>query len=188
MEILEQLEGAFASTGRIVAGVRPAQLSEPTPCKEWDVGTVMAHATGVIRRFEWTALRQSPPAAAPAGPDDLDEDFVGAYRSAAESTLAAWSRPGALEGTCRLPIGMELPASAAAGINTVDALVHGWDLAKATGQDPTLDPALATAALEFCSTAITDDIRNRGAFDAIVPVPDVASPTDRLVGFLGRQP
>jgi uncharacterized protein (TIGR03086 family) len=186
VEILEQLEGAFDSTGRIVAGIGPAQLSAPTPCKEWDVGTVLAHATGVISRFRWTALRQSAPTE--AGTDHLADDFVGAYRTAAESTLAAWCRPQALEGMCRLPIGMELPALAAAGINTVDALVHGWDLATATGQDPTLDPALATAALEFCRSAITDDIRGRGAFGAIVPVSDEASPTDRLVAFLGRQP
>ncbi len=186
MEILEQLEGAFASTGRIVAGIRPAQLSEPTPCKEWDVGTVLAHATGVLTRFRGTALRQSPPTE--AGADHLSEDFVGAYRTAAEAALAAWSRPRALEGTCRLPIGMELPAPAAAGINTVDTLVHGWDLATATGQDPTLDPALAAAALDFCTIAITDDVRGRGAFGPIVPVSDGASPTDRLVAFLGRQP
>jgi len=186
VEILEQLERAFGSTGRIVAGIRPEQLSEPTPCKEWDVRTVVAHATGVIARFRSTALRQEAPSH--AGADDLADDFVGAYRAAAESTLAAWARPGALEGTCRLPIGMEVPAPAAAGINTVDALVHGWDLARATGQDTTLDPALATAALEFCRLAITDDIRERGAFGAIVPVPEDASPTDRLVGFLGRQP
>jgi uncharacterized protein (TIGR03086 family) len=77
----------------------------------------------------------------------------------------------------------------AAGINAVDTLVHGWDLARATGQDSTLDAALATAALEFCRPAITDEIRaGRGAFAAIVPVADDASPTDRLVGFLGRQP
>jgi len=186
VEILEQLERAFGSTGRIVAGIRPTQLSEPTPCKEWDVGAVLAHATGVISRFRSTALRESPPSE--MGDDRVADDFVGAYRAAAESTLAAWSRPQALEGTCRLPIGMEVPARAAAGINTVDALVHGWDLARATGQDPTLDPALATAALEFCRLAITDDIRARGAFAAIVPVSDEATPTDRLVAFLGRQP
>jgi uncharacterized protein (TIGR03086 family) len=188
VEILEQLEGAFDSTGRIVAGIQPARLSAPTPCKKWDVGTVVAHATSVITRFRWTALRQSPPNEDGDYGDPLADDFVGAYRAAAESTLAAWSRPQALEGTCRLPIGMEVPAPAAAGINTVDALVHGWDLASATGQDPTLDPALAAAALEFCTLAITDDIRGRGAFGTIVPVAEEASPTDRLVAFLGRQP
>jgi uncharacterized protein (TIGR03086 family) len=184
--MLEQLEGAFGSTERVVAGIRPAQMSEPTPCKEWDVRTLLGHTTGVVTRFCWTARRESPPE--DAGADEVADDFAGAYRAAAASTLAAWAAPHALEGTCRLPIGMELPAPVAAGINAVDTLVHGCDLARATGQPLTIDPALATAALEFCRSAITDDIRHRGAFGPIVPVSDDASPSDRLVGFLGRQP
>jgi uncharacterized protein (TIGR03086 family) len=184
--MLEQLEGAFGSTGQIVAGIRPAQLSEPTPCKEWDVRTLLGHTTGVVTRFGWTARRESPPE--DARTDEVADDFTGAYRAATASTLAAWAAPRALEGTCRLPIGMELPAPVAAGINAVDTLVHGWDLARATGQAMTIDPALATAALEFSRSAITDDIRNGGAFGPVVPVSDDASPSDRLVGFLGRQP
>ncbi|HEX6476700.1 MAG TPA: TIGR03086 family metal-binding protein [Acidimicrobiales bacterium] len=186
MEILEQLEGAFDSTGQVVAGIRPAQLSEPTPCKEWDVRTVLGHTTGVVTRFGWTARRETPPD--DARTDDVADDFSAAYCAAVASTLAAWAAPDALEGTCRLPNGMELPAPVAAGINATDTLVHGWDLARATGQVLILDPALATAALEFCRAAITDDIRKGGAFGAVVPVPDDASPSDQLVGFLGRQP
>jgi uncharacterized protein (TIGR03086 family) len=83
---------------------------------------------------------------------------------------------------------MELPAPIAAGINVTDTLVHGWDLARATGQAMTIDPALASVVLEFCRSAITDDIRKGGAFGSIVPVAARASPSDHLVGFLGRQP
>jgi uncharacterized protein (TIGR03086 family) len=186
VEILEQLDGAFGSTGRIVAGIRPAQLSEPTPCKEWDVRTLLGHMTGVVTRFGWTARRESPPEDAPT--DEVADDFPAAYRATAASTLAAWAAPHALEGTCRLPIGMELPAPVAAGVNVTDTLVHGWDLARATGQALTIDPALASAVLEFCRSAITDDIRQHGAFGPIVPVADDGSPSDQLVGFLGRQP
>src|SRR6266576_3054643 len=102
--MLEQLEGAFGSTGRIVAGIRPAQLSEPTPCKEGDVRTLLSHTTGVVSRFGWTARRESPPE--DAGTDEVADDFAGSYHAATASTLAAWSAPHALEGTCRLPIGM----------------------------------------------------------------------------------
>jgi uncharacterized protein (TIGR03086 family) len=186
VEILKQLECAFDTTGRIVAGVRPDQLSEPTPCKEWDVRTLLGHVTGVVTRFGSTARRESPPDQEPT--DEIADDYAGAFRAAAESTLAAWASPGALDGTCRLPIGLELPATAAASINVVDTLVHGWDMASATGQSVTIDPALAAAALEFCQQAITDDIRNSGSFGPILPVADDAPPTDRLVGFLGRQP
>jgi uncharacterized protein (TIGR03086 family) len=187
VEIVEQLRGAFDATGRIVAGIRPEQLSEPTPCKEWDVRTVVDHTTTVLTRFRSTALRQPPPEAGPTG--DAGDDFVGDYRAAADSALAAWTSPGALEGNCRMPFGAEWPATTAAGINVTDTLVHGWDVAKATGQDATLDPALAAAVLEFCRVTITDELRaGRGAFGPVVPVADDASPTDRLVAFLGRQP
>jgi uncharacterized protein (TIGR03086 family) len=187
VEIVEQLRGAFDTTGRIVAGIRPEQLSEPTPCKEWDVREVVDHATTVLTRFRSTALREPPPEGRPTG--DADDDFVGAYLAAADSTLAAWTSQGALEGNCLMPSGAEWPAITAAGINATDTLVHGWDLAKATGQDATLDPALAAAILEFCRATVTDELRaGRGAFGPIVPVPDDASPTDRLVAFLGRQP
>jgi uncharacterized protein (TIGR03086 family) len=136
-------------------------------------------------RFRAVALREPLPEPTTEQP----EDFVSAYRAAAESALAAWTSPGALEGTCRMPFGAEWPATTAAGVNATDILVHGWDLAKATGQDPALDPALAGAILDFCQVAITDEIRaGRGAFGPIVPVADDAPPTDRLVGFLGRQP
>ena len=189
MEIEEQLRGAFDATGRIVAGIRPDQLSEPTPCKEWDVKAVLDHTTTVLTRFRSTALRQPPPEAGPTPTGDAGDDFVGAYRAAADSTLAAWTRPGALEGNCRMPFGVEWPATTAAGINITDTLVHGWDLARATGQEAAFDPVLAADVLEFCRATITDEIRaGRGAFGPIVPVADDASPTDRLVAFLGRQP
>lgn len=188
MEILKQLEGAFDSTGRIVAGIQPGQLSEPTPCKEWDVRALLEHTIGVINRFRSTALREPHSEATLLVRDDVGDDFIASYRTAADATLAAWSKPGALEGMARLPVGSEMPAPVAAGINVTDTLVHGWDLAKATGQQVVIDPALVEAALEFSRSFVTDEIRTRGAFGPVVPVPDEASATDRLVGFLGRQP
>ena len=184
--MLKLLDGAFDSTGRIMANVGPESLADPTPCSDWDVRALINHTTGVVVRFQRTAARQEP---STDGPDD----FVGtdpglAFNRATKATLAAWSAPDALAGMCRLPIG-EIPAEMAAGINFVDALVHGWDLAKATGQDVTLDPVLAGAALEISKMVIRDDFRGPGkGFGLEVPVSAEASPTDQLVAFLGRQP
>jgi uncharacterized protein (TIGR03086 family) len=111
---------------------------------------------------------------------------VAAFAGASEKTLAAWRRRG-VDGTVTLPIGPEVPAAAAAGIASLDCLVHGWDLAKATGQDATLDPALAEAALVISRQIVTPEIRP-AAFAPAVEVGAAASPTDRLVAFLGRQP
>jgi uncharacterized protein (TIGR03086 family) len=187
MDTLELLDGAYASSGRIIAKVTADQLSAPTPCRDWDVRTVLNHTTGVIGGFVATAAGQRS--------ERLDQkDWIGSdpsasYQDTTRANLAAWSAPGALEGTCVLPIGLELPAPVAAGINFIDALVHGWDLATAVHLDATLDPELATAALEIAKMVIRDDFRGPGkGFGYVVEAPAGASPTDQLVTFMGRQP
>jgi len=80
-----------------------------------------------------------------------------------------------------------MPGRALAGINLLDTATHTWDLATATGQDPTLPDDVAVAALEASRMIVSDDIRS-GRFGAEVPATPGASPTDQLVSFLGRQP
>jgi uncharacterized protein (TIGR03086 family) len=187
VETLKLLGSAFDSTGRIMANVSTDSLGMPTPCPDWDVRALINHTTGVVKRFESVAARQEPRADVP---DDLvgDEPVV-IFERAADATLAAWSAPGALDGSCRLPMGLDVPAELAAGINLTDTLVHGWDLAQATGQVPTLDPAVANAALEISKEFMTDAFRGPGnAFALLVPVSEDASPTDHLVAYLGRHP
>ena len=188
METLKMLDGAFDATGRVIARVGGHQLDARTPCAEWDVRALINHTTSVVARMRFTAAR------AAATPGLEDEDFVGTnpaatFQRVAAATLAAWSEPGALDGSCVLPNGAELPADMAARVNVVDTLVHGWDLATATGQDATIDPALADTALDFCQAFVTDQLRAPdGPFRPAVAPPPGASPTEELVAFLGRQP
>ena len=186
MDILDRLDGAFAATGRMIAAVTPGHMGDPTPCSEWDVRALLNHVTGVVTRFGAFAARSQPPGDAQT--EWIGNDPAGAFDLAAKTTLTGWSQTGALEGSCSLPIG-EVPAHVAAGINFVDTLVHGWDLAKALGVDPTLDPAMAAAAMEICRMVINDDLRGPGkGFGPVVTVAPGATPTDELVAFLGRQP
>jgi uncharacterized protein (TIGR03086 family) len=186
MDILDRLDGAFASTGRVMAKVTPDRLDAPTPCTEWDVRALLNHTTGVVALFAAAAARRQQEGD-PRTADWVGTDPASAFNDAAKTTLEAWSQPAALEGTCRLPIG-ELPAEVAAGVNLVDTLVHGWDLAKALGLDPTLDPALAAAALEVSKLIINDDLRGPSkGFGPLVAIVG-GSPTAQLVAFLGRQP
>jgi uncharacterized protein (TIGR03086 family) len=188
-EQLDLLDGAFGSTGRILAKVTPAVLSAPTPCADWDVRAVLEHATNVVAMFAGTASRTRVATELPSESSAWVGDPVPTFDRVTKTTLAAWSEPGALEGTCRLPSGREVPASMAIRIGFIDALVHGWDLAKALDLDPTLDPTLATAALEASRMIMRDDLRGpNGAFGAEVTVGREASPTDQLVAFLGRRP
>jgi uncharacterized protein (TIGR03086 family) len=84
------------------------------------------------------------------------------------------------------PLG-EMPGPALAGFTTLDILVHGWDLARATGQPSDLDGRLAAHVLGFAEQAITTDTRAPRIGPAVTVAPD-APVTHRLVAFLGRNP
>jgi uncharacterized protein (TIGR03086 family) len=73
-------------------------------------------------------------------------------------------------------------------ICTGDVLVHTWDLARATGQDETLDPVEVGRMLAGMSAIDEDMLRNSGHYGPRVDVPDDASAQDRLIAFVGRQP
>jgi uncharacterized protein (TIGR03086 family) len=80
-----------------------------------------------------------------------------------------------------------MPGPALAGFTTLDIVVHGWDLAQATGQPAALNDALAAHVLAFAEQAITPGSRAPRIGPAL-PVATDAPLTDRLVAFLGRQP
>jgi uncharacterized protein (TIGR03086 family) len=187
MDMPALLDEAVPRTGKIVAGVRPEQLDDSTPCSEWDVRALLNHVIGVASVFshvgEGTPINR---------PDAQTAYFEGdgyapAYDEATAGLLAAWRRPGVLEATLTLPFG-DVPGQVAASINFIDVLVHGWDLARATGQDVRLDDHLAQPALELSRSIMNDQLRASGAFGSEVPVRACAPAGDRLVAFLGRTP
>ncbi len=121
-------------------------------------------------------------------PDQTDEgdDGVGAYQNAADALLQAWRSDGALDRTMELPFG-PVPARWFVGQHLADIVVHGWDLAMATGQPTEFDPDLVQTALEWARQNLRPELRG-DSFGAEVPVPDDAPIEDRLVGFFGRDP
>jgi uncharacterized protein (TIGR03086 family) len=70
---------------------------------------------------------------------------------------------------------------------TSDVFMHTWDLARATGQDETLDPE-ACAGMLAGMEPIEGLIRSSGQYGPAVPVPEGADPQTRLLGFIGRDP
>ena len=114
-------------------------------------------------------------------------DPAAVYAESAAAVLDAWGQPGALDRRCHLSFG-DMPARATMSIHLLDTVVHGWDLAKATGQDTTIDPELAAAALSVAEGMISDALRATGAFAPAVPVAADASVGERLVAFTGRRP
>jgi uncharacterized protein (TIGR03086 family) len=183
------MQRACASTEQILEGVTPAQYDLPTPCERWPVRALMNHVLGTLS-LGAGLLGDTPPAVrmAPGELPDVElvgDDPVGAYRLGVEGLLAA-AGGDALARPHATPLG-DMPGEVLGGFTTLDIAVHGWDLAKATGQDPTLETDLAEEVLAFARQTITDATRapRIGAEVAVAPSAPV---TDRLVGYLGRRP
>src|SRR5688572_25668793 len=174
MELDQLLERTTESTGRIIAGARPDQYDNPTPCAEWKVRDVLNHVIGGNHFFAAAAAGQSLPTG--EGTDLVGDDPAGAYAQGAKAALEAWRAPGAAERIVTLPIG-DIPGALATGLHFVDHLVHGWDLAKATAQEDLVDQDLAAAAFGLVNGNIGDDLRQAGGpFGLEVPCDESASP------------
>jgi uncharacterized protein (TIGR03086 family) len=178
---------ALAATRPIVAGVAHHQWTAPTPADQWDVRTLLNH---IVSGNLWAAELAAGRTIADVG-DRLDGDVLGADRIAAYDTsaaaaAAAFEAPGALDAPCAVSYG-PVPGSVYAGHRFIDVLVHGWDLAKATGQDTTIDAGLVEACLAVVEPQ-ADMMRAAGAFGPRVDTPANADPQTRLLALLGRRP
>jgi uncharacterized protein (TIGR03086 family) len=186
---VEMLERAIASTKTVLANVSPDQLDDLTPCQSWKVRDLINHFVGGTYFFAAVAKTGKPPAGDGGERDFTEGDLNATYAAGAAEAAGAFKAPGVMEKTMKLPFG-ELPGSAFVMIAATDEFVHGWDLARATGQ-PTasLDPELAEQLLGFGQDAVPDQFRGSDGtapFGPKVDVPDTAPAADRLAGFLGR--
>lgn len=185
MDLHDAHAAALDRTRKIVAGIGPAQLSLPTPCPEFDVQELLGHLVVGNRRF--TAMAQGAPAASiPLEPGPID-DWSTAYDASADAVGTAWRDPAALERDAVLPM-VTVPGVVALGMHVVETLVHGWDLATATGQPTEIDPDLCAVAWDNVQ-GVNDELRGPGGpFGPATEVASDAIPTDRLVAWLGRRP
>ncbi|MFN2537322.1 MAG: TIGR03086 family metal-binding protein [Mycobacteriales bacterium] len=178
---------ALEATRPLVAATGGDQLDLPTPNEEWDVRALLNH---LVAGNWWAAELAAGKTIEEVG-DRLDGDVLGpdpldAYDASAEAAAKAFEVPGALEAPCAVSYG-PVPGEMYAGHRFLDVLLHGWDLAKATGQPTDLDPALVAGALEVL-TPQWDLMRSSGAFATDVPVPEGGDPQTRLLAMTGRRP
>ncbi|MCX4658566.1 TIGR03086 family metal-binding protein [Streptomyces uncialis] len=178
---VEDLARVCASVGDLLAGVRPEQWKEPTPCTEWNVREVVAHLVGMDLVF--AAMVGGGPVP-DRGADCLGDDPVGAYRSSSASLLAAFSVPGVLERSYRGPLG-SATGTERLQIRLYDLLAHGWDLTQATRIPVRLPEDVAERALAFARSQLSTQSRS-GRFAEPQPVEETAPAIDRLAAFLGR--
>jgi uncharacterized protein (TIGR03086 family) len=117
--------------------------------------------------------------------DVLGGDPVAAYDASAAAAKEVFGRAGAMEAPCAVSYG-PVPGEVYCGHRLLDVLVHGWDVARGTGQDATLDPELVAACREVIEPQ-AEMLRGSGMFGDDVTVPAGADEQTVLLGMLGRQ-
>ena len=186
-ELIEMLSRAVGPTHQVVANIRKDQLEDPTPCAEWNVSAVLDHLIGGCITFAAGVRGEVSGAIGESG--NLGEDHVESFRTASQETLDAVREPGALDKDVKFPWG-DTPAPVALHLALADMTIHGWDLAKATGQDFQPEEDIAEAVYGFMSTAMepSGQMPRGTAFGPPVEVGADASAVDRMLAYGGRQP
>ncbi|PBC76964.1 uncharacterized protein (TIGR03086 family) [Streptomyces sp. TLI_235] len=182
-----QMARAAAEAARIAAGVRPEHLDGPTPCTELDTRALVNHwvlytSHGLEHRARRTAL-----------PEDLvAHDFTAepawadAYAAQLERAVRAWADPAVWEGGVDLG-GTPVPAESIARMLIKEMVVHGWDVARATGGEVRVSDDLAALVLAVIEEN-AELYRQFGGFAEPVPVPADAPLLDRALAASGRDP
>lgn len=174
------------ATAAYLDAVRPEQWLDPTSCSEWNVKQIANH---IIGENLWAAELLRGKSIADVG-DWLDADLTGpdpavGYPASAQSATLTCTAPGAMQTICHLSFG-DYSGSEYASQLLLDTLVHGWDVAKATGQDRRLDPELVAACLPKAAQ-LTAQFRNSGVFGDDLPVSAQADAQTRLLAVMGRR-
>lgn len=189
MEPTEQLAIIIPVLNTIVDRLGSEQLDNPTACANLDVQGVLDHMMGGAAAFA-PAFRgdASHEAALPEGSSGsavVGQVPAADFRRAMNGLLAAVNAPGAMERVIDAPFG-QVPGSVFARFVAFDGLIHGWDLASATGQ--TYDPprAVVAAVDAFAREALGPDMRDGDTFAVEKTAPAGASLLEALVTFSGR--
>ncbi|WP_415954187.1 TIGR03086 family metal-binding protein [Streptomyces sp. KLOTTS4A1] len=183
----------FTAQTRLVAEladrVTEAQFELPTPCPELAVRNLLGHLIGLAAAFRDAARKDLGPAADSA-PDVAGSDIGPGWRAELAKNLdalaEAWRDPAAWEGFTKVG-GVDLPAPVAAQVAMDELVLHGWDLARATGLPYEPDAASLQIAYELVA-ATPEGVEREGIFGPIVPVPASAPLLDRVLGLSGRDP
>jgi uncharacterized protein (TIGR03086 family) len=177
---------ALDATGRVVAAIPADRWQAATPCPEWDARGLVSH---LVSGNLWAAELGTGGTIEGIG-ERLDGDLLGAdpaaaYAASARAASDVFHRPGALDAPCAVSYG-PVAGSVYAGHRFIDVLIHGWDLATATGQDAALDDELVEACRQIAAPQI-ELLQTSGAFAGNVPIPAEAGAQTRLLAMLGRR-
>jgi uncharacterized protein (TIGR03086 family) len=176
LDPLTSANATLAVLQHVLRGIGEDDLSRPTPCAAFTVGQLETHLLGSLTSLAGLAGHTLTPSSA----GDLESRIA----DAAQQTVETWMRRG-LDGNVQAGP-QELPAAIAAGILSVEFLVHAWDFASATGQKVAVSDEVSAYVLGLAEQIVTPELRESAGFDPAVPISEAAPALDRLVAFSGR--
>lgn len=187
MNLHAELTDAADAAARVVASVRPAQFGDPTPDTEWDVRTLLNHLIlWTSHSFERRARGESVSQELMDADFTAEPDFAAAYRAQLDRALGAWADPAIWERDLNV-MGSATPAADVAAMMLAEFVLHGWDLAAATGQSYTVSARAAAAALAAVE-ANAELFRQYKGFAEPVSLTAGAPVLDRALALSGRDP
>jgi uncharacterized protein (TIGR03086 family) len=185
--IFEYMTEAAGEAARIAAGVSPGQMSAPTPCAGWTVAELVNHWVLYTSHGLECRARRVPI------PEDLTKrDFAGepdwarSYAAQLDRALEAWRDPAAWEGEVDLGF-TSSPATEIASLIVKEMVVHGWDVATATGQQVRCSPGLAAFILKVVDEHAGLYRQYDGFADPVATGPD-ATTLEQALAHSGREP
>ena len=190
---MHDLGPAARELARLVSNVRDDQLGDPTPCPKYALGDLLQHVQSLAEAFTVAGLKQQPPGGSEPPPEGDAALLTADWREETPAWLGrlveAWSSPQAWEGTTSIA-GFEAPASSIGATAANELVVHGWDVARASGQRLELDDASLAPSQEFLAAMSGPGMEEaRGdAFGPALPVPADATLLDQVVAGNGRDP
>jgi len=174
------IAGAFTER---VHGVPPGAWDNPAPCEGWVARDVVRHLVDWCPAF----LKAGAGVDLPKGPA-VDEDPVAAWTVHSQGVQALLDDPATAGRVLSDRHVGEVPLDQAVDrFYTADVFLHTWELARATGQDESLDPKKCVELLEGM-LPLDDLLRRSGQYGPRVDVPETADVQTRLLAFIGRTP
>jgi uncharacterized protein (TIGR03086 family) len=174
-----------------VSAVAPADLNRPTPCAGWDLAELLRHMVAQHRGFA-TALRGDGRDLSAWTLPETGAEALELHASTAAEVLAAFEDVEPEQPVWLPELTTEAPFAAdrVRGFHLIDYVVHTWDVARAVGHDYDLDPRAEAAALRIAFEVPNTSARGTpGAlFGRVVSVEPAATPLERILGYLGRDP
>ncbi|MFG3526944.1 TIGR03086 family metal-binding protein [Streptomyces sp. NPDC047917] len=183
------LEPAARQIASLLDGIDEQQLNDPTPCPDYAVRELLAHLVGLATAFRDAARKDFGPTtdtAPDASVPVLGDDWREALPPLLDELVTAWREPAARQGMTRAG-SVDLPGEVALLVALDELVIHGWDLARSTGQKYEGDEASLRTSLAVLTPG-DDNPRPESIFGPPVPVPADAPLVDRAVAMSGRRP